>query len=379
MRIEPFVMERWQSTWENQVELNLSESGVHPLRATDLLDSSQARDLLEQRLGYPQTNGTRELRETIASLYPGATAGHVQVTNGGAEANFVVSWSLLEPGDEVVLMVPNYMQLRGLAKAFAGGLHEWPLTASYSAGRWDADLDHLARLVSGRTKLIAICNPNNPTGARFGADVLDGICRIAARHGAWVLSDEIYRGAELDGRETPTLWGRYERVIVTCGLAKAYGLPGLRIGWIVAPVDVVDSTWMYHDYTTIAPSMLSDRLATIALAPASRARILERTRGILRDNLPIVERWLRERSDILRFIPPEAGAIVYPSYAIPVNSTEVAERLRVQESVLVVPGDQFGMDGYLRIGYGSEAAHLEEGLRRLGRVLGDLAAARSVS
>jgi len=373
MKIEPFDMERWQSTWENEVSCNLSESGVHPLRVADLLDAGQAAALLEQELGYPQTNGTRALRQTIAALYPGATAENVEVTNGGAEANFVVAWRFLEPGDEAVLMVPNYMQLRGLARAFAGKLHEWPLVASYETGRWKADLEHLARLVSDRTKLVFICNPNNPTGARFDGVTLDKICRIAGRHGAWVVADEIYRGAELDGEETPTVWGRYERAVATCGLSKAYGLPGLRVGWIVAPPEVVDATWMHHDYTTIAPSALSDRLATIALAPASRAKILDRTRSILRANLPVVRGWLESRADVFRLIPPEAGAIVYPSYNLPINSTALAERLRRDESLLVVPGDQFGMDGYVRIGYGGTGAHLGEGLGRLDRVVRTLA------
>jgi hypothetical protein len=370
VKIEPFVMERWQSTWENRVAFNLSESGVHPLRLADLLDEASTRALLQQELGYPQTNGTRELRDLIAAMYPGATADHVEVTNGGAEANFVVMWKFLEPGDEVVMMVPNYMQARGLARAFAGGVHEWPLRPSCEQRRWHPDLDELHRLVNGRTKMILVCNPNNPTGARFGGADLDEICRIASRHGAWVLSDEIYRGAEPDGHETPSVWGRYERAIVTSGLSKAYGLPGLRIGWLVAPPAIVESTWSYHDYTTIAPGALNDHLARIALAPAMRQRILERTRGILRKNLPLITSWLDARRDRFTYIPPEAGAIVYVRYHLDVNSTELVTRLRDEESLLMVPGDQFGMDGYLRIGYGSEADYLREGLARLDRGLG---------
>ena len=165
-------------------------------------------------------------------MYPGATADHIQVTNGGSEANYLATWKLVEPGDEVVMMVPNYMQTWGLARAFGATVSEWPLVNDGS--RWRVDTDALERLVSPRTRLIVICNPNNPTGARFDDADLDRIAAIASRHGTWILSDEIYRGAERDGRETPTMWGRYERVIVTSGLSKAYGLPGLRIGWVVA-------------------------------------------------------------------------------------------------------------------------------------------------
>jgi aspartate/methionine/tyrosine aminotransferase len=369
MKIEPFVMERWQSTWENQVAFNLSESGVHPMRAADLLDEVSTAALLQQELGYPQTNGTPELRAAIAAMYPGATAGHVEVTNGGAEANFIVLWKFLEPDDEVVVMVPNYMQAPGLARAFAGRVREWPLVPSFSRGRWELDFDALARLVNPRTKMILVCNPNNPTGATFGGDELDAICRIAERHGAWVVSDEIYRGAELEGDETPTVWGRSDRAIVTSGLSKAYGLPGLRLGWIVAPPEVIESTWSYHDYTTIAPNLLSDRLARIALGPVVRPQILARTRAIVRGNLPLIRAWLDERADWFRYIPPRAAAIVYPRYDLSINSTALVTRLRDEESLLVVPGDQFGMDGYLRIGYGSDAAYLSEGLARLDRVV----------
>jgi aspartate/methionine/tyrosine aminotransferase len=375
MKIEVFAMERMQSTWENLVEFNLSESGVHPMRVAELLDTDAERaDLLQQEICYTQSNGTIELREAVARLYPGTTVDHVEVTNGGSEANFVVCWKLLEPGDEVVMMVPNYGQTLGLAKAFAGTMHDWPLVADDGARRWRPDLDRLAALVNARTKLIVLCNPNNPTGARIRASELDAIAAIAARHGSWILSDEIYRGAEVDGQETPSIWGRYERAIVTSGLSKAYGLPGLRIGWIVAPPSFIASSWSYHDYTSIAPGALSDRLARVALAPARRTRILDRTRAIIRTNLPVMTDWLSAHGEEFDYIAPEAGAIVYVHYRLPVNSTLLVNRRREEKSVLVVPGDHFGMDGYLRIGTGSETGYLRTGLNRLRELLGSLAA-----
>jgi len=370
MRLEPFAMERMQSTYENQVEFNLSESGVHPLRLGDLVDDAAAREaLFAEPLRYTQSNGTIPLREAVAALYPGATPDHVQVTNGGSEANFITTLKLVEPGDEVVLMVPNYMQTWGLARAFGGLVKEWPLVVGGAPARWRVDLDALERLVTPRTKLIIVCNPNNPTGARFDAADLDRLCAIAGRHGAWVLSDEIYRGAERDGRETPSVWGRYERAIVTGGLSKAYGLPGLRIGWIVAPPPLVAALWSYHDYTTISPGALSDALARRALEPARRRRLLERTRGILNENYPIIARWLDAHGGLFSYAPPDAGAIVYVHYHHPINSLDLVTRLREQKSVLVVPGDHFGMDGYLRIGYGDETGYLRAGLDRLHDLL----------
>jgi len=369
MKLEQFAMERMQSTYENQVAFNLSESGVQPLRLGELVDDDAARDaLLREPLRYTQSNGTAELRALIASQYPGASIDHVQVTNGGSEANYVATWALVEPGDEVVFMVPNYMQTWGLARAFGGSVRAWPLVRS-ATGRWAMDMNGLERLVSSRTKLIVICNPNNPTGARFDDHDLDRLASVANQHGSWILADEIYRGAERDGRETPSMWGRTQRVLVTSGLSKAYGLPGLRIGWVAGPPALVASLWAVHDYTTIAPGALSDALARQALEPERRRQILARTRRILNDNYPLIERWLIDRADLFDFAAPDAGAIVYVHYRRAINSTELVTRLRTEESVLIVPGDHFGMDHYLRIGYGDESGYLREGLSRLDNLL----------
>lgn len=371
MRIEPFAMERMQSTYENQVDFNLSESGVHPLRLEELVGSPQdVRTLLGQPLVYTQSNGTPELRDLIAAMYPGATRDHIEVTNGGSEANYVSLWNLVEPGDEVVMMVPNYMQPWGLARGFGGIVRPWALREDRSATpRWRPDLDELRTLVSARTKLILLCHPNNPTGGRLTGAELDEICRVAAKHGSWVLSDEIYRGAELDGRDTPSVWGRYERAMVTSGLSKAYGLPGLRIGWIAGPPDLMASLWSYHDYTTIAPSALSDHLARHALQPARRRELIRRARAIIQANYPVVRDWLDARGEMFDHVPPEAGAIVYVRYHHGINSTTLVTRLRVEKSVLIVPGDHFHMDGYLRIGFGSETTYLRDGLERLHELL----------
>jgi aspartate/methionine/tyrosine aminotransferase len=377
MKLEQFAMERMQSTWENLVDFNLSESGVYPLTPRELLEDSHLDVVLDQPLVYTQSNGTIALRSFIAELYPGATADHIQVTNGGSEANYLSVWRLVEPGDEIVLLVPNYMQTWGVARAFGGVIKQWPLVEDTAGGRWRPDLDALQALVTERTRLIIICTPNNPTGAALTAAELDGIAAIASRHGAWVLSDEVYRGAELNDEDTPTMWGRYERTIVTSGLSKAYGLPGLRIGWIAAPPTFVGETWSYHDYTTIAPGALSDRLARVALDPARRPAILARTRRIVRENLPLIEGWLHDHAPMFAWIPPRAGAIVYVRYNYPINSTALVTRLRDEKSVLVVPGDHFGMDGYLRLGFGERPDYLRQGLDRLHALLSALSNAHA--
>jgi aspartate/methionine/tyrosine aminotransferase len=371
MKLETFALERFQSIWENRVAWNVSESGVHPLRVSEVADTEALRDaVLEQELGYPQTNGTVELRERIAAIYPGATPDHIQVTNGGSEANCVLLMHLIEPGNEIVVMTPNYMQMPGLARALGATVKPWRLreTGSGDDARWRPDLGELQALVTPRTRAILLCNPNNPTGARMDDATLDEVCRVAARVGAWVIDDEIYRGAERDAEDSPTIWGRYERGIVSSGLSKAYGLPGLRIGWIAAPPALISELWGVHDYTTIAPGGINDRVARIALTPEKREILLARTRAIVRANYPLVRRWI-ERQEGLSHIAPEAGAIVFVKHQHPIRSSELTERLRQERSVLLVPGDFFDMNGYLRIGFGSDPKYLESALTLIGEFL----------
>jgi aspartate/methionine/tyrosine aminotransferase len=375
MKFERFALERFQSIWENRVAWNVAESGVHPLRVSELADTDAFREaVLEQELGYPHTNGTVALREAIAAMYAGATIDHVQVTNGGSEANCVLLMRLVDPGDEIVFMSPNYMQIAGLARALGATVKTWR-AAERRAGdraepaeyRWD--LDELPRLVTAKTRAICLCNPNNPTGACLDDATLDSVCRIASTVGAWVIDDEIYRGAERLADDTATVWNcGYERAIVTSGLSKAYGLPGLRIGWIVAPPDLIADSWGVHDYTTIAPGAVSDRLARIALAPNRRPQLLARTRMIIRTNYPLVKRWI-DKQEGLSHVPPEAGAIVFVRHAHPFRSSDLAERLRKERSVLVVPGDHFDMDGHLRIGFGTDPRYLESALTLIGEFL----------
>jgi aspartate/methionine/tyrosine aminotransferase len=373
MRIEPFELERWQSVWENQVELNISESGVHPLTTAELVpDADALRKILDVPQGYPQTNGSEELRSRIAAMYPGAGVPNVLVTCGGSEANYISTWALLEPGDEVVFMLPNYMQISGLAKAFGATVKPLWLREKL---KWGIDLEELPRLITPKTKLIAICNPNNPTGSVLSDAERKAIIAAAAKVGAWILSDEVYRGAEIDcsavpGSKTnlvitPTIWGGYERILCTGGLSKAYSLPGLRTGWVVGPADMIERLWSYHDYTSIGPTMLTDRLASAALEPKRREWILNRTRTVLRQNYPALREWLEKHADYFSHIAPKAGAIAWAGLRNGGNSASMAEALRGEKSVLLVAGEQMGMNSFVRFGFGGDPAHLQKALARI--------------
>ncbi len=372
MKVEVFEMERFQSIWENRVAHNLTESGVHPLSLGELLAMAgdvKLESLLDHRFAYVQTNGTPALREAIAGLYPGATADNVVVGNGTAEANYIAAWKLVEPGDDVVMMLPNYMQMWGVMRAQGANVIPWRLREDRG---FEADLDELASLVTPKTKLIVVCNPNNPAGSILSEDAMRAIVAQAEKVGAYVIADEVYKGAELDGRETRSFWGLSDRVVATGGMSKAYGLPGLRIGWAVGPAPLIADLWERKDYLSIAPSSLSDSLARLAVRPDVRPRILERTRGIVNAALPVLTSWLGSHGAGFRFVPPRAGAFAFPRYSWPINSTRLMERLRDEESLLLVPGDQFGMDGFLRIGLGSASEELRADLARIDKVLASL-------
>ena len=368
----PFELERWQSTWENRVRFNLSESGVHPLTIQELLGlaGASAMPLLDVRLGYSQSNGTDLLRERIAALYPGASPDQVLVTTGSAEANFVTCWRLLGPGDKAAVMMPNYFQTFGMAQNL--GAEARPIQLHEKEG-WEPYAEEIRSAIAPGTKLVVVTNPHNPTGHILSDENRKVILERAAEVGAWVLADEVYQGAELSGKTTPSFWGSgYDKVIVVNGLSKAYGLPGLRIGWIVAPAGFSDEAWARHDYTTIGPSGATDHLAAVALEPRTREKLIDRTRKILHANYPVMETWLKTFGDTFSWVPPQAGAICWARIKQGPSAGDIVEKLRAQHSVLLCPGDHFGMPGFLRFGYGGEMqqfqealAETERGLRRL--------------
>ena len=374
---QPFDMERMMSKWENVVEYNLSESGVHPVTVRELLgDPTMVEDLLDTELNYPQTNGSVELREHIAALYPGATPDNVLVTVGCAEANFITLQTLLAAGDEavstseMVVMLPNYMQIWGLGHNLGFRVNAFHLQEERG---WAPDLGKLNEVISEKTKLIAVCNPNNPTGYILTQEEMDAIVAAAERVGAWLLADEVYRGAErLTDTETPSFWGRYDKVLAMNSLSKAYGLPGLRIGWVVGPADIVDELWARHEYITISATILANKLAALALSPQVRPRLIQRTRDYIRRGFPILDGWLESHEGTFTLVPPQAAAIAFVRYHLDVNSTEFVERLMREKSVLIVPGDHFGMDHHLRISFGLPPDYLRAGLDRIHQLIAEL-------
>jgi aspartate/methionine/tyrosine aminotransferase len=326
-------------------------------------DPAVVEELLDTELNYPQTNGIYELRENIAALYPGATPDNVLVTVGAAEANYLSVQAAVQPGEDIAIMLPNYMQIWGIAHNSGMKVSSFHLKEELG---WAPDLDELDRAVSEKTRLICVCNPNNPTGYILTEAEMDSIVNAAERAESWILADEVYSGAErVIDRKTPSFWGRYDKVLAVGSLSKAYGLPGLRIGWVVAPEDMIDMVWARHEYTTIDAAMLDNHLAARALSSDVRPRIIQRVRDYIRRGFPVLDTWLKSHKGTFSVIPPQAAAIAFVRYHLDMNSTQLVKRLIREKSVLIVPGDHFGLDHFVRISYGLPHEYLRTALDRI--------------
>lgn len=380
MHIHPFGVEQWMNAWETRCELNLAETCVESLTLAQLLDlcgSSVARlgeDLAALQLTYGHIEGSPRLRSAIAALYVDRGPEHVLVTHGTVGANHLVHTTLVEPGDHVVAIRPTYEQHYAIPASI--GARVSPLWLRESE-RWQPDLDRLRDLVRGApTRLIALTNPNNPTGALLDAATLSQIVDIARDAGARVLCDEVYRGTELfetapvgaagPPAETPSIADLMPQGISTAGMSKAFSLAGLRLGWIVADPDVLRRVEVHRDYTTISVGRIDDHLAALALehAPA----ILARSRALLAANLAVVADWVAGEPRI-EWVLPAAGTTALLRYDLPMTSHDLCRDLIERTGVLLTPGSAFDLEGYVRIGIGNNPQALAAGLARLSDYL----------
>ena len=371
---QPFELEYYQSRFEHDVDVNLADSSVKCLTTREWLTEAEQQRLLDTGLFYPQVNGTTELRRAIAALYPNAAPENVLVTVGAAQANSMVAATLLSPGDEVIVVSPGYRQIWGLAKSMGCEVRELQLR---SENDWRPNLDELDELVTPGTRLVSVVNPNNPTGIAFTEAEMSRIVAACDRVGAWLHADEVYRGTERSGPETPSFWGRYSRLVCTGSVSKAYGLAGLRIGWLISDPATIEELWRRHEYATIAAAAPSMTLATMALQPEKRARLVERQRALSRAGYAVLDEWMSSQNAAAsgRFTmrPSVATCIAFLRYDIPVPSLDVAEHIRRTQSVLVAPGSFLGAEQHLRVTVGYDAEKVRGALERIGAAVGELA------
>ena len=368
----PFEVEQYLSENEQNVRYNFSESGVHPLTLGELLElaDTDAAQLSNCTLDYPEVRGKVALRREIAALYTNATADQVLVTVGASEANHLVATTLLERGDRVVSLQPSYMQLAGNAKNRGIIVDTVSLVES---ANWGLDLDELAEKVTPHTKLISVVNPHNPTGHILTPSECDAIVSAADKVGAWIVADEVYAGTERGERApTPSLWGSYERVIAINSMSKAYGLPGLRTGWLLAPEELIPSLWRRHEYATISASMLGNELATIALSPAVRPQLTARARRLINAGFDVLMQELDHHPGLYSVVPPEASAMCIVRYDLPIDSRQFVDRLVAEQDTLVVPGSCFGLPRHFRFSSALAEDYLREGLSRINRLVSEV-------
>jgi len=363
---KPFALEEYQSQFEHSVEVNLADSSVKCTDVGSWLSATERERLLGLGLFYPQVNGLETLRSKIAALYPGTAADEVLVTTGASQANYLVASTVLGAGDRVVWFSPGYRQIPGIAENLGCEVLDVPMDPDRD---WVVDWDRFEEVLAGGAQMVAVVNPNNPTGRILEPEEMQRIVDACARTGAWLHADEVYHGTELDGRPTPTFRGMYDKLIVTSSLSKAYGLAGLRIGWAVAAPDVVQALWRRHEYQVIAAAAPSMFLADAALDPSHRQGLLDRQLELTRAGHEVLSAWLDAQDGLFSVAGRQATSIGFVRYHVDAPSFEVAERIRQEASVLTAPGVFLGAEGHLRITVGYEAEKIRPALDRVADVV----------
>ena len=359
--------------WELEVDYDIAESGILPLSLDELytLIGPDARAALDRSLhlmplGYSEARGTLALRTALAQTYARAEPDDILVTTGAIEANFLVFHALLNDGDHVVAVAPAYQQLHSVPRALGCDLSLWSVVTDNG---FAYDLNRLEALVRDNTRLIVINAPHNPTGAILSEDDLRAIVRIADRVGAWILSDEAYRWLDHPGGAPlpPPLHDLYDRGISVGTLSKPFGVPGLRIGWLAATVELAQRAWSIRDYVSLSPAKLSDTIARTIIE--HRQPVLERNAQIIAANLETANAWFVEHADIVDWTPPQAGLLAMMRYALPMPSLALADALARDARVMLAPGSAFGIEGHLRIGIGQRPDVFRAGLDRAASYL----------
>ncbi|HHG8772201.1 TPA: aminotransferase [Raoultella planticola] len=373
MKIRTFGVEQWMNEWETRCEYNLAETCVESLTMRELLAMSGRtedvlRDMLDIKMTYGEIAGSSRLRGTISQQYEKQSAENILITHGAIGANALIYETLVEAGDTVISVLPTYQQHYSIPASYGAEVKILPLRED---NHFLPDLNELRGLVDHKTRLIAINNPNNPTGALMDAEFLRQIVDIAREADAWLLCDEVYRGTNQHGDGyTAAVADLYEKGISTASMSKAYSLAGLRLGWIAGPDELLKAVEIHRDYNTISVGILDDYFASLALE--NRDKILARNQKMLRENLEILDRWVQSEPYI-SYIKPRAGTTALLKYDLPLSSREFCISLLERYGVMFTPGDAMDMEGYLRIGFANNQQVLQKGLSRVSAFIKEIA------
>jgi aspartate/methionine/tyrosine aminotransferase len=369
MKIEPFGVEIWMNEWETKCEWNLAETCVESITIAELLalagkNNTDLSDLLPMKMTYGAIEGSMRLRNAICALYDLQKPENVIVTHGTIGANMLVHKTLVSAGDRVVAVVPTYQQHYSIPASIGANVHPLQLR---SENGFLPDLDELRAVVTADTKLIAMNNPNNPTGALMDRAMLEQIATIARDVDAWILCDEVYRGTDQTGLGTTvSIADVYEKGISTASTSKAYALAGLRLGWITAPHDVIEAVAVHRDYDTISVGMINDHFATIALENSDK--LLARSKAITRGNLAVLAQWVTQEP-LITWVMPKSGTTALLKFNLPMTSRDFCVALLKETGVMFTPGSALNMEDYVRVGYANSPSILKEGLKRVSAFL----------
>lgn len=369
MNIEPFGVEIWMNEFETTCEFNLAETCVHSLTVAELLEiCGQADDCLDElkdvKLAYGAIPGSDRLRNAIASLYKDRSRDHTLVTHGTIGANSLVHQTLVAPGDHVIALLPTYQQHYSIPASIGAKVTQLRLLPE---NQFLPDLDELRRHLTADTRLLAMTNPNNPTGSLMDEAFLTELAAIARDAGAWVLCDEVYRGTDQQGSgSTASIADVYEKGISTAGMSKAFSLAGLRLGWIVAAPEVIEAVMIHRDYNTISVGVIDDHFAAIALEHAEP--LLARSREITRGNLKLLDEWVQREARI-SWVRPRSGTTALLKLDLDMPSRDFCVKLLKHTGVMFTPGSALDMEGYLRVGFANPPETMQAGLNRVSEFL----------
>ena len=370
MKIKPFAVEEWMNAYEEGARFNIAETCVDSVSADELFaltgEDKDAfwRSFAARRLTYGDIEGAPALREGICGLYKTLKPHEVVTTHGAAGANHHVFYSLVEPGDRVISIMPSYQQLTSIPESFGADLHVMHLKKERG---YLPDLDELRALCVPGTKLICVNNPNNPTGSLMSEELLRGIVEIAKSVDAWVLCDEVYRHLTQEDTWSVSIVDLYEKGISVSSMSKVFSLAGLRLGWIAAHDENLRRALLSHrDYDLISCGMFDEALATVALRNADK--VLERNRGIVRENLAILNKWVQSEPRI-SFVKPSCGTTALVYYDYDLDSVEFCTRMYHETGAFVTPGACFEEEKSMRVGYANDRETLTAGLAAVSAFL----------
>lgn len=377
MKISPFAVEEWMNAYEGSARYNIAETCVDSISVRELLrlcgidEAGFLEELCSRRLTYGDILGAPALKQGICGLYRTLQPDEIVTTHGAAGANHHLFYSLIEPGDRVISVMPTYQQLYSIPASL--GAEVLPLVLR-SENNWLPDTDELRSMAAGGIKMICINNPNNPTGALMDEALLREIVEIARGAGAYLMCDEVYRHLTQEDGWSPSVADLYEKGISVSGMSKVFSMAGLRLGWIAThDTEAMRSILSHRDYDHISCGMLDEALAAAALEHADM--ILSRNRHIVRENLSILDTWIQYEPH-LSYIKPKAGTTVLINYDFDMPSYDFCRRMFEETGAFVTPGDCFEQPRSMRIGYACDGQVLREGLAAMSRFIASLAGKR---